>query len=71
MNPVGLLLVAAGIFSILGGALDWGFFMNSRKAQGMVRLMGHNGTRGFYVVLGLVIAMMGGLMTAGVIQDSN
>lgn len=71
MNPVGLVLVAAGVFSILGGALDWGFFMNSRKARGMVRLIGHNGARGFYVVLGLVIAVLGGLITAGLIQDSN
>ena len=71
MNPAGLVLVAAGLFSILGGALDWGFFMNSRKAQGMVCLIGHNGARGFYVVLGLVIAVLGGLITAGLIQDSN
>ena len=53
------------------GALDWGFFMNSRKAQGMVRLMGHNGARGFYIVLGLVITVMGGLMTAGMLENSN
>ncbi len=71
MNPAGLILIAAGVFSILGGALDRGFFMNSRKAQGMVRLMGHNGARGLYVVLGLIIAVLGGLITAGVIQDSN
>ena len=45
--------------------------MNSRKAQGMVCLIGHNGARGFYVVLGLVIAVMGGLMASGVIADSN
>ena len=71
MNPAGLILVAAGIFSVLAGALDWGFFMDSRKAQRMVRLIGHNGARGFYVVLGLGIAVMGGLMATGVIADSN
>lgn len=71
MNPIGLVLVAAGVFSVLGGALDWGFFMNSRKAQGIVRLIGHNGARGFYVILGLFIAVMGGLIAAGIVQDSN
>ena len=68
MNPAGLILVAAGIFSVLGGALDWGFVMDSRKAHGMVRLIGHNGACGFYVVLGLV---MGGLMAFGVIAGST
>ena len=37
----------------------------------MVRLMGHNGARGFYIVLGLVITVMGGLMTAGMLENSN
>lgn len=71
MNPVGFVLVAAGLFSVCGGAMNWGFFMRSRKAQGMVRLMGETGARGFYIVLGLVITVLGGLIAAGVVQDSN
>ena len=43
MNPAGLILMAAGVFSIAGAALDWDFFINSRKARLFVSLFGRNG----------------------------
>lgn len=45
--------------------------MNRRKALGMIRLIGPNGARGFHVVVGLLIAVLGGLITLGIIQNSN
>lgn len=71
MNPVGLFLVAAGLFSICGAAFDWDWFINSRKAQLFVALFGRNGARIFYGILGTVIVIMGALVTLGVIRNSS
>ena len=61
----GALIFAAGLFSIAGGVFAWPFFMNHRKAQFFVRLLGQNGARGLYVVLGAIICFCGVMMMAG------
>jgi hypothetical protein len=70
MNPFGLILVAAGVFSICGAAFDWDFFINSRKAQFFVSMFGRNGARIFYAILGLAIAVGGTLISLGFIKDA-
>ncbi len=67
MNLFGLFFIAAGAFSICGSAMDWDFFMESRKAYLLVKLLGRNGARLFYGALGLAIVVLGALMTVGVI----
>ena len=47
MDPVGLILVAAGLFSVCGAAFDWDFFMNSSKAWLFVKLFGREWSSGF------------------------
>lgn len=54
-----LLIIVAGGFSIWGAATDQDFFMNSRKARLWVRLMGRNGARVLYILLGVLIIIMG------------
>ena len=71
MNPLGLLIVAGGLFSICGAAFDWDFFINSRKARLFVAMFGRNGARIFYVCLGLFLVVLGALLTMGVIQDAS
>jgi hypothetical protein len=71
MNPAGLILMAAGIFSISGAALDWDWFINSRKARLFVSLFGRNGARIFYGLLGTVITILGLLITIGVIEGKR
>ena len=71
MNPAGLILMAAGIFSISGAALDWDWFINSRKARLFVSLFGRNGARIFYGLLGTVITILGLLITIGVIDGKR
>lgn len=66
----GLFLVAVGLFPMAAAWFDWNFFMESRKARFMVRIMGRNGARGFYFLLGLAIAMMGLLAILGVLDFS-
>jgi Immunity protein 17 len=69
MNPLGLLMAAAGVFAVAGGIFDWEWFMNHRKARFLSRLITRTGARVFYIVLGLGIVLLGALMTFGVIQD--
>ncbi|MFM7075258.1 MAG: immunity 17 family protein [Planctomycetaceae bacterium] len=71
MNPAGLILMAAGIFSIAGAALDWDLFINSRKARLFVSLFGRDGARIFYGLLGTVITVIGLLITLGVIEGKR
>ena len=63
MNPVGLIFVAAGVFSICGAAFDWDWFINSRKARFFVATFGRTGARILYALLGIVITILGALIT--------
>jgi hypothetical protein len=58
-SNIGFLLVPAGIFAVLGGLMDWNFFMSNRRARKFVWLFGRGGARFFYGILG------GGLAGAG------
>lgn len=71
MNPVGLILVAGGIFSICGAVFDWDWFINHYKAQFFVTLIGREGARIFYGILGAVLVVMGALITVGILRDAN
>jgi Immunity protein 17 len=71
MNPVGLILVAAGIFSICGAAFDWDWFINSRKARFFVATFGRAGARVFYGLLGILILIMGLLITFGILKNAT
>ena len=62
------LLVGIGLFSILGGVMNWEWYMNNRRAQGIIKLFGRSGARIFYVLLGLALAGVGGAQATGVID---
>lgn len=69
MSPVllSVILIAAGSFTVAGAVLDWGFFMDSRKARMFVDLFGRKGARIFYFVLGAAFVVFGvvNLFTSG------
>lgn len=48
-----LFLGLAGLLCFIGGAFAPPFFMNHPKAQFMVKVLGWNGTRTFYMLLGI------------------
>ena len=54
-----VLLVVIGLFSMVGALFDWDFFMNHRKARFIVAMLGREGARGFYLLLGAAIAAGG------------
>jgi hypothetical protein len=70
-EPAALLLVLAGLFAMAGGVFDWDWFMNNRKAQALVNLLGRGGARVFYIILGLAIAILGLLITFGVVASGR
>jgi hypothetical protein len=69
MNPWGLLVAGAGLFSIMGAVMDWEWFMNSSRARIFVTIFTRTGARIFYILLGLGLAVLGVLMAMGIIQD--
>ncbi len=51
----GIFLGLMGCFSIAGGIFNWNWYMNSRRAAFLVKIMGRNGARVFYILLGAAI----------------
>ena len=71
MNPIGLVFVAIGLFSLAGSLLDWQWFMNHYKARFFVSRVGRTGARIIYGLLGLALIVLGVLVTIGVIDTSK
>ena len=56
---IGIILVFAGVFTVLGAIYNWDFFMNSFKSQLWVKLLGRNRARIFYGIVGTIIIIFG------------
>ena len=59
-----IIFIIAGLFSIAGAAFDWEWFMNNRRAAFFVNLLGRNGARIFYGLLGAALIALAFLMPA-------
>ena len=68
---MGWFFLFAGGFSVAGAALDWDWFMNNRRAWLFVKLFGRGGARVVYVLIGLGLAVLGGMMVGGVVDVSD
>ncbi|MGH7138294.1 MAG: immunity 17 family protein, partial [Pirellulales bacterium] len=68
---LGLILAAAGIFSICGAAFNWDWFIESHKARFFVATFGRTGARIFYAILGIVIVVIGVLMALGLVSSER
>lgn len=71
MNPVGLILVAIGMFAVCGAVFDWDWFMSHRKARFFVTILTRTGARIFYALLGSGLIVVGILFAMGIAKDSN
>ena len=71
LNPLGLLVVATGLFSIAGAVFNWDWYMNHYKARFIVKILGRIGARLLHGLFGGGLAIVGLLMTMGIIHDSN
>ncbi|MCL2053742.1 MAG: immunity 17 family protein [Oscillospiraceae bacterium] len=50
--------VLVGVFAIFCSIKDYDWFMESRKARFIVRLLGREGARLFYIILGILIIIL-------------
>ncbi|QWX84602.1 immunity 17 family protein [Cellulophaga sp. HaHaR_3_176] len=61
----GLVFIASGLFSLIASIKDWNFFFGSIKARLLVSIVGRNGARILFGVLGFVIIIVGILSILG------
>jgi hypothetical protein len=58
-NPVGLIFIFVGLFSMAGGIFNWEWFMTNRRARLFVKIFGRSGARIFFGILGLGFIIFG------------
>ncbi len=54
-----LIIIAGGIFSIIGAVRNRDRFMDNYKARRYVRILGRNGARVSYVIRGVFLIIVG------------
>ncbi len=59
---VGILLVLGGLLSVVSAVEDWDWYMDSRKARRLSKLIGRNNARIFYGILGTGLILAGMMM---------
>jgi hypothetical protein len=64
-----LIIGLGGCFSIICSIGDFDWFINNRKAQSVVKLLGRNGTRVFYGILGAALVALAILLGFGFLQS--
>ena len=55
----GIVILLAGLFSIVCAAFDFDWFMNNSRAKFFIKIFKRSGARVFYIVLGIVLCIMG------------
>lgn len=68
MSYGGLIVTAGGVFTLVCAAMNFNWFMEHRKARFFVKILGRDGARIFYAVLGLGLVTVGALLLAGVVN---
>ena len=63
-----ILFFCVALFSLLASVFNWGFFFNSRKSRFIVEILGRNGARIFYGILGICLI---GVSFAGMLGYIN
>jgi drug/metabolite transporter superfamily protein YnfA len=64
-----VILTLAGLFSIAGGAFNWNWFMENRKASFFTRILGTRfRARMFYIILGLVLLAFTLMSALGLVE---
>ncbi|PCH75691.1 MAG: hypothetical protein COB98_08505 [Flavobacteriaceae bacterium] len=58
-TTINILFMLIGVFAIVASVLEWNFFFNSKKAQGLIAILGRKGTKIFYIVIGVGLLLVG------------
>ncbi len=62
------LMIGVGVLIFGASITNWEWFFKQRRAQIMIKLMGRNGARVFYALLGLFFAAFGWMVMTGQIN---
>ncbi len=54
-----VIIILAGVFSLLASVKNWDWYFNNRRARPFVRIFGRTGARIFYGLLGIFIIVVG------------
>ncbi|SDA21152.1 Immunity protein 17 [Ruminococcus sp. YE71] len=52
-------IILCGVFCIFCAYKDYDWFMNNYKARPLVKLLGRNGARVFYIIIGIMFVLCG------------
>jgi len=61
----GVVFIVIGLFSLIASIKDWNFFFGSLKTRFLISIIGRNGTRIFFGILGSIIIVVGVLSLLG------
>ena len=61
----GVVFIVSGLFSLVASIKDWNFFFGSVKTRLLVSIIGRNGTRVIFGILGLTLMVVGVLSFFG------
>lgn len=50
-----IVAIGVGAFSVLASMFNWDFVFEGRKARTFTKLLGRNGTRIFYLIIGFTL----------------
>ncbi len=65
---LGAVFIASGLFSLIASIKDWDFFFRSLKTKWIANIIGRNGARAFYGILGFVLIIVGVLAFLGTVD---
>ena len=71
MSILYYLMLTFGVFLIIAALTNWEWYFKQRRAQTMIKLMGRNGARWFYGLLGFIFTVFGYLVLNGNINVAN
>ncbi len=73
MNLLALfyLMIGVGILILVAALTNWAWFFKQRRAQSLIKLVGRNGARVFYGVMGALFCVIGWMVISGrIVLDS-
>jgi len=68
MEPVGIIIIAWGLFLVASGVFDWDFFVKTRWGRNFCAAHGRKALHTVSIVCGLGIVTLGILVLLGIIN---
>jgi len=60
-----IVFILIGVFSAVGGIMDWDWFIDNYRSRTMVNALGRRGARIFYVLVGIATIGFGMALRGG------